>query len=495
MLNTQSLHSLPLCITLDEGTVVWSVKFLSNNTIVSGSSQGRVDFWSSEFGTLKQSFSLHSADVLTLACNNTEDVIFVSGVDHKIVRYKKVEDGNWVPASDIRPHTHDVRTLAVSYNGILVSGGVDGEVCFNKVIQFDKGHSLRYSPFTGWTNRFHMAPSSNMLLFQDDDSVKIWRLSPSDNQLMISSPDKDALKENGQPLENSLSTGNDLPLLLLEIKSKNRVISSAISPSGQYCSFSSIDQLYLYSSKGECVAELSITARDMCISEERIAVCNEIGQVMTASIGKQIDFKHLDIQTHSKSKKSKSSVFVTVQYSKSYLIVTSVKHRVYIMDAIEETLLYSLPLLDSLFPPLISFSSDKCLLLYARSERELYSYDLTNGGNLTSLGHIRQKRRNHKLLLGMGQGLYTIDNTTGMCFIYDSDCLTFVKYGKGLEESQLGVKRSLEGSSDLRNEVKYFNNIVYVGVLGCGQLVLVEKPWTERLSVLPPTLQVDRYGN
>lgn len=55
--------------------VVWSVGFLSDGTIVSADSAGRLQFWDSETGTLRQTHPLSSAAVLSLAVSEVGEAV------------------------------------------------------------------------------------------------------------------------------------------------------------------------------------------------------------------------------------------------------------------------------------------------------------------------------------------------------------------------------------------------------------------------------------
>jgi U3 small nucleolar RNA-associated protein 4 len=51
-------------------TLIWTVKVLSDGTVVSGDSTGSLKFWESQFWSLTQSFQVHKADILCLAVEN-----------------------------------------------------------------------------------------------------------------------------------------------------------------------------------------------------------------------------------------------------------------------------------------------------------------------------------------------------------------------------------------------------------------------------------------
>ena len=62
-------------------TVVWSCAFLSNYTIVTGDSSGKVTFYDGKLGAVLHCYKTHDADILSVAMSKNERMIFVSGVD------------------------------------------------------------------------------------------------------------------------------------------------------------------------------------------------------------------------------------------------------------------------------------------------------------------------------------------------------------------------------------------------------------------------------
>lgn len=72
-----------LTVPKDQGkdTVMWSCAFLSNYTIVTGDSAGKVTFYDGKLGAVVHCYKTHDADILTVAMSKNEKMIFVSGVD------------------------------------------------------------------------------------------------------------------------------------------------------------------------------------------------------------------------------------------------------------------------------------------------------------------------------------------------------------------------------------------------------------------------------
>ncbi|CAN0109291.1 unnamed protein product, partial [Ectocarpus sp. 8 AP-2014] len=162
----QTLFDMRLERGRKEDAIVWALEALSDGTVVSGDSCGRVQVWDGLTGTQLQSLTTHEADVLCLCVAEGETELFASGCDGKVVSLEKrqavstlqsgmedaMDDGQtparmrqgweWTVGSMRREHTHDVKALAIHEQSldertegggigvarkgpVLVSGGVD----------------------------------------------------------------------------------------------------------------------------------------------------------------------------------------------------------------------------------------------------------------------------------------------------------------------------------------------------------------------------------
>ncbi|CBI19382.3 unnamed protein product, partial [Vitis vinifera] len=101
---------------------IWSLLALRCGTLVSGDSNGSVQFWDSQHGTLLQAHSLHKGDVNALAAAPSHNRVFSAGSDGQVILYKLSSSDDtsskgikkWIYVSYVRAHTHDVRALTVA---------------------------------------------------------------------------------------------------------------------------------------------------------------------------------------------------------------------------------------------------------------------------------------------------------------------------------------------------------------------------------------------
>ncbi|CAH9053705.1 unnamed protein product [Cuscuta europaea] len=107
---------------------IWSLLALRCGTLVSADSNGSVQFWDTQHGTLLQAHSYHKGDVNALAVSPSHTRVFSGGSDGQVILYKLSTDGiesdevnispvvmkNWVYVGYVRAHTHDVRALTIA---------------------------------------------------------------------------------------------------------------------------------------------------------------------------------------------------------------------------------------------------------------------------------------------------------------------------------------------------------------------------------------------
>jgi WD40 repeat protein len=146
----------------------------SDFTVISGNSLGHVQFWDGKMGTGLHAFSDHRADVMSISVcydvaarrsgerssQRAPAAIVTCSVDGKVLTYTPVVDPTtesvragsacvtvtvpqltivcrrtavcqtkWILGGWHRGHSHDVKSVSVSAEGVIASGGVDTELC------------------------------------------------------------------------------------------------------------------------------------------------------------------------------------------------------------------------------------------------------------------------------------------------------------------------------------------------------------------------------
>ncbi|KAK9805376.1 hypothetical protein WJX73_008329 [Symbiochloris irregularis] len=172
----------------ERDTCVWALVVLPDGTIVSGDSSGNVIFWDARFGTRLCSFA-HDADVLAIVAAPGGNAVFASGVDPRICLYQRQSGSEaastWQLMEGKRPHTHDVRMLAVvgrhEAEAVLLSGGNDARLQRTSVPNFQREHSqlLTSCPeppllASAWCSGTAASPACGRILALHHSRLDVW---------------------------------------------------------------------------------------------------------------------------------------------------------------------------------------------------------------------------------------------------------------------------------------------------------------------------------
>ncbi|RHY22766.1 hypothetical protein DYB25_006995 [Aphanomyces astaci] len=229
--------------------VVWSLVVLADLTVISGDSNGNVHTWDGVSGTLMQTFAQLTADVLTLAVDTTETLLFASGIDNQVIQLRKGSTASsgkaghqWAYAYSHRAHTHDVRALAISPSSdaaLLVSGGVDTHLVWYNAAKFNalrpnKATPLPQRPFVS------LAAQVRHVLVQHPTSLEVWKLASC----------------------AATSSSSPPPTMLAQLKlaGEANIVASAISPDGRFIACSTASVLKVFSVSGREIKKLPLAA-------------------------------------------------------------------------------------------------------------------------------------------------------------------------------------------------------------------------------------------
>ena len=127
---------------------VWALDYLPDGTLVSGSSEGDVTFWDGQFGTKLYTFKQHKADVLAVTSSPDGKFVYASGIDSQVAQFERIEEENntWAYTVCKRPHTHDVKAMAMASGpagSVLLTGGNDAQLLAYPAHAFRKRHPVR----------------------------------------------------------------------------------------------------------------------------------------------------------------------------------------------------------------------------------------------------------------------------------------------------------------------------------------------------------------
>ena len=209
------------CYGRSTPTVVWTMKALSDGTVVSGDSLGHVQFWDGLTGTLISTFDQNEnkADVLALDVTSDECKVFTSGIDSRVVCIERQKmtgadsSGNskWIMTHAQRPHTHDVKAMTImkkfkiNHSGkitketeILFTGGIDTKLCTYHVSEFGLRRPRSLYPWPSLHSPIVAANQAKILTMLRENHVDLYELatapsSPKQVHTPIIAPDDETL--------------------------------------------------------------------------------------------------------------------------------------------------------------------------------------------------------------------------------------------------------------------------------------------------------------
>uniref|UniRef100_A0A8C7Q326 UTP4 small subunit processome component n=1 Tax=Oncorhynchus mykiss TaxID=8022 RepID=A0A8C7Q326_ONCMY len=222
-------------------TVVWSVAFLSDHTVVSGDSAGKVQVWDGHTGTLVKTHLVTKWDVLALSVSKDESSVVAGTSEGTVIQFQFIaptlhqqQDKEWVRTRTFKNHTHDVRALA-EIETAIVSGGMDTHLVVRPLLEkFDeKSHAsgLRKIHFPH-RNLVSCAKKAGLLLFQFPGQLELWRLGDSDG--------------HGKPGDRLPLKRKPEKLLLLKRKGEDHICCSALSSCGGWLAYSTVSCVRIY---------------------------------------------------------------------------------------------------------------------------------------------------------------------------------------------------------------------------------------------------------
>ncbi|XP_015666899.1 U3 small nucleolar RNA-associated protein 4 homolog [Protobothrops mucrosquamatus] len=220
--------------------LVWGLAFLSDGTVVSVDSAGKVQFWDSVMGTLLSKHPISKAAVLSVAVAEAEDSMVVGTSEGMVYQFQLLpvkldsSERQWVQTRPFRHHTHDVRTVVHTATA-FISGGLDGQLVIRPLMEKveSKSYDAALRTITFPHKRLvSCARRARLLLFQYPQHLELWRLGTTNS-----------FGRPGELLPVSCPPQN---LLQLKAKGPEHIRSSCVSPCGGWISYSIASRFYLH---------------------------------------------------------------------------------------------------------------------------------------------------------------------------------------------------------------------------------------------------------
>uniref|UniRef100_A0A8C5WRM0 UTP4 small subunit processome component n=1 Tax=Laticauda laticaudata TaxID=8630 RepID=A0A8C5WRM0_LATLA len=220
--------------------LVWGLAFLSDGTVVSVDSAGKVQFWDSAMGTLLSKHPVSKAAVLSVAVAEAEDSMVVGTSEGMVYQFQLLpvklgsSECEWVRTRPFRHHTHDVRTVAHTSTA-FISGGLDGQLVIRPLMEKvdSKSYDAALRTITFPHRRLvSCARTARLLLFQYPQHLELWRLGTTS-----------VFGRPGEVLPVSCPPQN---LLQLKAKGPEHIRTSCLSPCGGWIAYSTTGRFFLH---------------------------------------------------------------------------------------------------------------------------------------------------------------------------------------------------------------------------------------------------------
>ena len=237
-------------------TKIWTMEALRDGSLVTGNSLGQIQIFDAVTGTLLQSVNQTElkSDVLRVTVNASQTKIFASGVDSRVVCLERSSTtpttassgSGWKNTTAQRPHTHDVKAMAVIQGKVsngstsmeaLITGGVDTKLCTYLVSDFAKKRPQVLYP---WPSQ---SPVSSTTITEKGDGRRILSIH-RDNQIELYRLDDEQQAAKRQSQDKSQSISELIGEIAMETQSN--LALSALCPNGRWLATANATKLFVF---------------------------------------------------------------------------------------------------------------------------------------------------------------------------------------------------------------------------------------------------------
>lgn len=473
---------------------------------------------------------------------------------HKV----KSEGSKWVKSGEVRAHTHDVRALSLSSSGLLASGGVDTQLVVCSTNSFDVGSCVKYHPFPDSSRFFSVASKANVLMLQSSSSLKFWQLSTQHRTASTSSSasasasslqllpivnsgvDSEAESSTSQASKKRTSNSrrstasasmsqqrhpfshctNGMPVNFLEIQCKGPgfILSSALSQDASYIALSTVDHLWLYhvehgSLTARCIKDADLPCYKMSFTTDGrtliLATVDQGVKMVDVSDVEEVNLETSRCLAVGKRSSDGSSlspsrhpvVDFELNSDSSIIATLNTRCRLCLFSLQTGELIRKLPRLENQPVSFLFHPSKHFLILFTGGEREMYHYDISSSC-LHLVGSLQMDRKYEgRSKLSHPNGVVALQPDGDLFAVYDNDCIVLIrcKVAEAPNSKLRAATRKRKLNSYKGEPLNYqlvlsYQLVLFASTLMGHELVVVERPWSEVLNRLPPTLSKNRYG-
>lgn len=487
--------------------VVWDVTFLSDHTIISGDSAGKVQIWDGFTGTLIRTHLVTKWDVLALSVSQDESSVIAGTSEGTVVQFQFMpstvdqQDNEWVRTRTFKNHSHDVRAL-VHTETAVVSGGMDTQLVvrplLDKVEKNTQESALRKIVFPH-RSLACCAKKAGLLLFQFPGHLELWRVGESDG--------------NGNPGDHLPVKTQAEKLIQLKIKGNDHVCSSALSPCGSWLAYSTLSGVRLYRLQYNNISitkvsklpkELS-SARHLCFSSDssKLFASSNHSSVVVASLSK-LECKYVDTLKPKSGSKQPVHLLSTSEDGQ-WLAAANTGCEIHVYNLRKLKVHCTIPVYNSC-PTAIAINPANSNLVTVHADQRIFEYSLLHK-EYTEWSRQLQKNGLHPLWLARDTPVTHVGfSPRNPAHILMHDMFMFciidqtlpLPEAKAMLYNQMTL-RSLPEPERIRQShafkmCKRFQHLMHVSLLEDHSLVVVERPLLDIMSQLPAPVRQKKFA-
>uniref|UniRef100_A0A8D2KVV6 UTP4 small subunit processome component n=2 Tax=Varanus komodoensis TaxID=61221 RepID=A0A8D2KVV6_VARKO len=490
--------------------VVWGLAFLSDGTVVSADSAGKVQFWDAEMGTLLSKHPVSKSGALCVAVSEAEDSLVVGTSEGAVHQFQRLPvklgstERQWMRTRPFQHHTHDVRAVAHTATA-FISGGLDGQLVIRPLME--KVESKNYEAALRRVAFPHRrlvscARKARLLLFQYPRHLELWRLGATS-----------AKGAAGEVLPVSCPPKH---LLQLKAKGPEHISSSCVSPCGSWVAYSTASRLYLHrvQLEGDHVAikkvpkvpALAGAAHGLLFSTNaaRLFVASDQGCVHVLKLLPPGACKYLHT-LRPNAETTEAARLLAVSADGKWLAAAGGDHAVHVYSLEGAQLHCTVPAYPCPVTALAIHPLTRNLVI-AHSDQQVFEFSIADK-EYTAWSRKVQRLGLHKdwlerdtpithIAFPPGQASHVLLQDTHMFCILDKS-LPLPEDGASLH-NQLSLaqlsKAARRGHSHAFKICKKYQPLLFVDLLDENSLVVVERPVADIKAQLPPPVYQKKFG-
>ncbi|KAL6107424.1 utp4 [Pungitius sinensis] len=487
--------------------VVWSLAFLSDNTIISSDSAGKVQIWDGLKGTLIRTHLITKWDVLTLSVSQDESSLVAGTSEGTVVQFQFIsstvdrQDKDWVRTRTFKNHSHDVRALAHTETAV-VSGGMDTQLVvrplLDKVEKNTRESAMRKVSFPH-RSLVCCAKKAGLLLFQFPDHLELWRLGESDGY--------------GKP-------GGSLPvkrgpekLIQLKRKGEDHICCSALSPCGGWLAYSTVTSFRLYRLQNGsiCISKVFKLPKDLR-SAHQLCFSNDSSKLFASSSNSSVVVVSLNesqckyLGTLGANYGSRQPVhLLSASDDGKWLATANTDCEVHVYNLDKLKLHCTVPVYGSC-PTAMAIHPTTSHLVVVHADQQIFEYSLVKK-EYTEWSRRLQKQGLHPLWLERDTPITNVAfNPKNPAHIIVHDMFMFciidqslpIPEAKNVLYNQMTLRSLPEPDRVMHSHgfkiSKDFQHLLCVSLLEDHSLVVVERPLLDIISQLPAPVRQKKFA-